>query len=76
MLLIDSPKHTERQVVQAITKIVPGSDQNHARNCFTTSKELGMAIVTTCLKEHAEHYAQQLYRFGCKTAIEPDSAIV
>ncbi len=76
MLLIDSPKHTERQVVQAITKIVPGSDQNHARNCYTTAKELGMAIVTTCLKEHAEHYAQQLYRFGCKAAIEPDSATV
>jgi ATP-dependent Clp protease adapter protein ClpS len=32
-----------------------------------------MAIVTSCLKEHAEFYMQQLYRYGVKTAIEPDT---
>jgi hypothetical protein len=37
---------------------------------------LGMAIVVTVLKEHAEFYSQQLYRLGCKTAIEPDTTTV
>jgi hypothetical protein len=50
VLLVDSPKHTERQVVKAITSVVPHSDEGHARNCYSTSKELGLAIVTTCLK--------------------------
>jgi hypothetical protein len=122
VLLIDSPKHTERQVIKAITAVVPNSDEGHARNCYSTSKELGMAIVTTCLKvggdakrtrrrqtelarclrrgvaraalrrtapsdtlpptpapplqEHAEHYAQQLYRKGCRAAIEPDASTI
>ena len=53
--------------------MVPSCDEDHARNCFATSKQLGMAIVTSCLKEHAEFYMQQLYRYGVRTAIEPDT---
>lgn len=43
---------------------------------FLHSKQLGLAIVTSCLKEHAEHYAQQLYRYGCRATIEPDTSVV
>lgn len=73
LLLLDSPKHREQLVVKSLTSVVPNVDEPHARNCFATSKELGMAIVTSCLKEHAEFYMQQLYRYGVRTAIEPDN---
>jgi ATP-dependent Clp protease adapter protein ClpS len=73
LLLLDSPKHQEGPVVKSLTYVVPTCDEAHARNCFATSKELGMAIVTSCLKEHAEFYMQQLYRYGVRTAIEPDT---
>lgn len=72
VLLLKSPKHNEKTVVKAITSVVPNADENHAKNCFFTSEQLGLAIVTTCMKEHAEHYVHQLYRQGCQTAIEPD----
>lgn len=74
MILVDSPQHSEKGVVRGITSVVPNTDEAHARNCFNTSKQLGMAIVTTCLKEHAEFYQQQLYMsYAVRTSIEPDS---
>jgi ATP-dependent Clp protease adaptor protein ClpS len=73
VLLLDAPAHTEARVVTGICRVVPGADEAHAKNCFTTSKQLGLALVTSCLKEHAEFYRQQLYRYGLKTAIEPDT---
>lgn len=73
MLLLKSPQHKESQVVKSLTQVVPNCDEQHAQNCFSTSQQLGMAIVTSCLKEHAEFYMQQLYRYGVKTAIEPDN---
>lgn len=36
VLLIDSEKHTEERVVQAITAVVPGADESHAANCYHT----------------------------------------
>ncbi|GAX78037.1 hypothetical protein CEUSTIGMA_g5479.t1 [Chlamydomonas eustigma] len=74
VLLLKHDKHDEKTVVKAITRVVPNSDENHAKNCFHTSKQLGLAIITTCLKEHAEHYRDQLYSYGCRTAIEPDAS--
>lgn len=73
VLLLDSPNHTEDRVVQAILTVIPGTDESHAANCFHTARSLGMALVTTALLEVAEHYAQELYRRGCKTTIEPDT---
>jgi len=74
VLLLNSPSHTEKGVVSAITRVIPGTDEAHAKNCYATSVSLGMAIVVSVLKEHAEFYSEQLYRWGCKTAIEPDTA--
>ena len=76
VLLVDDPKHTEQLVVHAITTVLPGTDPNHAKNCFATSRKLGAAIVTSCLKEHAEFYAEQLFKLGARTKIEPDSATI
>lgn len=56
MLLLDGPAHTERRVVSGICGVVCGVDKAHARTCYATSKQLGMAVVTSCLKEHAEFY--------------------
>lgn len=65
--------HTERRVVAAVTTVVPGVSSDHAANCYHTAKQLGMAMITSCLKEHAEFYAQQLFARGCRTKIEPDT---
>ncbi|PNH12895.1 ATP-dependent Clp protease adapter protein ClpS [Tetrabaena socialis] len=75
VLLVDSPQHSEKTVVRAIVQVVPNADEAHARNCFHTSKQLGIGLVTTALKEHAEFYRQQLYVYGCRTTIEPDSIV-
>jgi ATP-dependent Clp protease adapter protein ClpS len=72
LLLLNNP-HKEPVVVKSLTQVVPACDEQHARNCFNTSQTLGMAIVTSCLKEHAEHYMMQLHRYGVTTAIEPDT---
>lgn len=76
LLLLNSPSHTEKGVIRAITQVVPGVDKDHAANCYATSLSLGMALVVSVMKEHAEHYSMQLYRMGCKTAIEPDNTTV
>ena len=59
VMLIDNDKHTEKLVVSTLTTVV-GSDENHAKNVFATSKQLGQAMILSCLKEHAEHYAEQV----------------
>jgi hypothetical protein len=51
LLLVDAPSHTEQRVVSGICGVVRGVDETHARNCYQTSKQLGMAIVVSCLKE-------------------------
>jgi ATP-dependent Clp protease adapter protein ClpS len=76
LLLLDSAKHTESKVVAAITLVVPNIDAEQAANCYHTAKKLGMAIITSCLKEHAEMYAVQLAQKGCRTRIEPDSIVL
>lgn len=76
VLLLDHPNHSEKLVTKVITTVVPDVDEERARNCFHTSRDLGMAIVTTCLKEHAEHYCQQMFRYGCRSSIEPDSTTI
>lgn len=76
VLLLDSEKHTEELVVKAILTAIPGTDEGHAANCFHTARSLGMAIVTTALLEIAEFYAQQLYRYGVRATIEPDTTTI
>lgn len=52
---------------------MPGVSPEQASNCYHTAKQLGMAIITSCLKEHAEFYSYQLRSRGCLTKIEPDT---
>lgn len=72
MVLLDNAKHTEKLVVQVITTVV-GADELHAKNCFATSRKLGQAMITSCLKEHAEFYVEQMNRQGVVSKIEPDT---
>lgn len=74
LLLLASPQHKEPHVVRCLVQVV-NVDEAHARNCHATSQQLGMAIVTSCLKEHAEHLMHQLFRRGVRTAIEPDTTV-
>ena len=69
---MDSAKHTEKLVVQVLTQVV-GSDELHAKNCFSTSRKLGQAMVTSCMKEHAEFYVEQIVRQGVVAKMEPDT---
>lgn len=73
VLLLDDDRHTEELVVNVITTVVATVDEQKARNCFATSKQLGQALVTSCLKEHAELYTDQMRRKGCKASMEPDT---
>ena len=73
LLLLNHENHSELLVVSTITTVVPGTDEQHAKNCFETSKQLGQALVTSALKEHAEFYCDQMRRKGCKASIEPDT---
>lgn len=76
VLLVDSEKHTEQRVVDAITTVVPGTNHTHAANCFHTARTIGVAVVTCTPKEHAEHYCQQLWMRGCKVNMEPDTTTI
>lgn len=73
MLLVHTEQHSEKRVVNAVTIVVPGISAEQASICYHTSKQLGMAIITSCLKEHAEFYSFQLHGRGCSTKIEPDT---
>jgi ATP-dependent Clp protease adaptor protein ClpS len=73
LLLMHAETHTEKKVVMAVTTVVPGISAKQAANSYHTAKQLGMAMITTCLKEHAEFYAQQLFARGCRCKIEPDT---
>ena len=63
-------------MVSALTVVVPGFTEEQAANCYHTSKKLGMALIISVLKEHAEMYAVQLTAKGCRTKIEPDTAVM
>lgn len=76
VLLLDHPGHTEKLVVDVLPKIIPAMDEEYAKNCFHTSKKLGQALVCICMKEHAEFYAQLMYKYGCRAAIEPDYSAI
>lgn len=76
VLLLDHPQHSEKLVVDALPKIVPNVDEQYASNCYHTSKKLGQALVCSCMKEHAEFYAQMMYKYGCRAAVEPDYSAI
>ncbi|CAK0780353.1 hypothetical protein CVIRNUC_005023 [Coccomyxa viridis] len=73
VLLLKSEKHTERLVVKAILDAIPGTSEDHALNCFNTAEKLGQAMITSCIKEVAEFYNEQLLRQGVSSKIEPDT---
>eukprot|EP00963_Diacronema_lutheri_P012592 scaffold1821_cov344-Pavlova_lutheri.AAC.44 len=76
VLLLDHPQHSEKLVVNALPKIVPNVDEEYAKNCYHTSRKLGQALVCSCMKEHAEFYAQMMYKYGCRAAVEPDYSAI
>ena len=59
--------------MQVVPKVVQGVSEDQARNAFVTSKQLGQAMITSCLKEHAEFYVEQLMRQQVKSSMEPDT---
>lgn len=75
VVLLDSPNHTEKRVVSALTTVV-GLDEAHATNCFVTSRQLGQAFVASSLLEIAEFWQQELYRRQCKVTLEPDTSVI
>lgn len=54
VLLVDSDKHTEQRVVDAIVAVVPGTDEGHAANCFHTVR----ACVCACVRWEARRLAK------------------
>lgn len=62
VVLLDSPTHTEELVVKTLTTVIGSVDEQQAKNCYNTSKQLGQALVVSCMKEHAEFFAQMINR--------------
>jgi hypothetical protein len=62
VLLLDSPTHTERKVVKAVCSVVSSVGEQQAKNCYHTSRQLGQALIISCLKEHAEFFTQMINR--------------
>jgi hypothetical protein len=61
VLLMDSPQHTEKLVVQAITRTIPGADDTHARNCFV-SRAAHDALHSMALRSASSSPRQQQLR--------------
>ena len=72
VLLVDSERPTEKLVTKAIPLVIPEVDENRALNCYNTSKALGVALIVTAIKERAEAYSQQLFRYRVRSKVEPD----
>ncbi|GAQ79997.1 hypothetical protein KFL_000430390 [Klebsormidium nitens] len=76
VLLVDSPKHTEKRVTNVLPRVVPNVSSEAARGIFEESKVKGFGIVIVCVKEYAETYCQLLIRNGLSSRIEPDADTV
>lgn len=64
------------ETCRAGLQVVVGTSEEHALNCYHTARELGQAMVTSCLQEHAEFYALQMAKNGVRCTIEPDTTVL
>ncbi len=71
VLLYAKPEQEIGLVVEALLRTVPGLTDDDAVQAMAEAQALGVGEVVVCLKEHAEHYHEELCRQGLACEIEP-----
>lgn len=57
VMLVDAPQHSEKLVVKVVPMVVPGVTEDHARNCFRTSRQLGQVLFLLLVADLANRRA-------------------
>ncbi len=71
VLLHNDDHNSMEYVVQALIKTVPGLTQPQAVDIMMEAHNAGVALVITCVQEHAEFYCETLTSLGLSSTIEP-----
>ncbi|MGB2924709.1 MAG: ATP-dependent Clp protease adapter ClpS [Limnothrix sp.] len=72
VLLHNDDANSMEHVVQALMQTVAGMTQPQAVNIMMEAHTNGLALVITCVQEHAEFYCEMLQSHGLSSTIEPD----
>jgi ATP-dependent Clp protease adaptor protein ClpS len=71
VLLYAGPGQEIGLAVEALLRTVPSLTEDDAVQALAEAQALGVGEVIVCLKEHAEHYCDELGRQGLNCEIEP-----
>jgi ATP-dependent Clp protease adaptor protein ClpS len=72
VLLHNDDYNSMEYVVQCLLEVVNVLTQPQAVEIMLEAHNNGVALVTTCMKEHAEFYAEGLCSKGLTSTIEPE----
>lgn len=72
VLLHNDDFNSMEHVVQTLMQTVAGLTQPQAINIMMEAHTNGLALVITCVQEHAEFYCETLRSHGLSSTIEPD----
>lgn len=71
-VLLHNDDHNDmNHVIHALVQSVPSVSLRQAAKIMLTAHLRGVALVTVCLKEHAEFYCERLTSFGLTVTMEP-----
>lgn len=72
VLLHNDDFNSMEHVVQTLMQTVAGLTQPQAISIMMEAHTNGIALVITCVQEHAEFYCETLKNAGLTSTIEPD----
>ncbi|AFY39746.1 ATP-dependent Clp protease adapter protein clpS [[Leptolyngbya] sp. PCC 7376] len=72
VLLHNDDFNPMEHVVQTLIQTVAGLTQPQAVSIMMEAHTNGLALVITCVQEHAEFYCETLKSHGLSSTIEPD----
>ena len=72
VLLHNDDFNSMEHVVQSLMQTVAGTTQPQAVSIMMEAHTNGLALVITCVQEHAEFYCETLKNAGLTSTIEPD----
>lgn len=72
VLLHNDDFNSMEHVVQTLMQTVAGMTQPQAISIMMEAHTNGIALVITCVMEHAEFYCETLKNAGLTSTIEPD----
>ena len=72
VLLHNDDYNSMEYVVQSLMQTIAGMTQPQAVDIMMEAHTNGLALVITCVQEHAEFYSETLNSLGLISTIEPD----